>query len=197
MNRSVVFYLPEGFADWEGAFLMPELREAKRSMLIVSETGESVSSIGGLKVSVEASLAKVSPENCEALVLIGSDGWADVSQNKKVLELAKDFHQRGILVAGICAATMALARTGLLDQKKHTSNNLAVLKKMVPSYQGEKNYQNKLTVTDGNLITASGVGAVDFTADIMKYIKLYPEQKIQQWYALFKHGTPPPPEFWG
>ncbi len=196
MSKTVFIYLPEGFADWEGALLMAELRESKRSLKIISENGEPVMSIGGMKVFVEGSLKDMSPENTEALVLIGSDSWVEAQKNQKVLEMAKDFYKRGIIVAGICAATVALARIGLLEERKHTSNDLPMLKKIVPTYRGDKNYQEKLAVTDGNLITAPGIAPVDFTFEIMKAINLYNETKRQQWFAMFKHGTKPPLEFW-
>ncbi len=196
MAKSIVVYLPEGFADWEGAFLLPELRQIQRSVTVVSESGNPVSSIGGLKVQVDAALSTISSENTEALVLIGRDTWSETEKNTKVLEMAKDFHQKGILVAGICAATVALARVGLLEKKKHTSNDLEMLKHLVPTYQGEKNYLEKLAVSDGNLITASGVGPLEFTLEIMKYLNIYSEEKRQHWYALYKNGTKPPREFW-
>lgn len=196
MTKSVVIYLPEEFADWEGAFLLPELRQMKRPMIVVSENGAPVSSIGGLKVQVDQSISSIKPESTDALVLIGSDSWAEKDKNQKILEMAIDFHKRGILVAGICAATVALARVGLLEGKKHTSNDLDMLKKLVPTYRGEQGYQEKMAVVDGNLITATGVGPVEFTYEVMKYLKVYSEDKLHHWFALFKHGTKPPSDFW-
>ncbi len=38
-------------------------------------------------------------------------------------------------VAAICAATTAIARSGFLKSRKHTSNSLSYLSKMVPEYQ--------------------------------------------------------------
>lgn len=111
--------------------------------------------------------------------------------------MTKDFLQAKVMVAGICAATVALGRVGLLDERKHTSNDLGMLKKLAPTYRGEKNYVNKLVVRDGNLITAPGVGYLEFTMELMSYLNLYPEEKRSQWYALFRNGTPPPPSFWG
>ena len=194
--KKTIFYLPDGFADWEGAFLMAELAENKRPFTTVSETGGVVASIGRLKVQPDASLADIPPESIGTLVLIGSDGWVDPSKNKKVLALAGDVLKRGDLLAGICASTIALAREGLLDGRKHTSNDLGALKRLVPTYRGEANYQQSLALRDGNLITAPGVGALEFTLELLRALDVYNEEKRDQWYALFKKGTPPPPEFW-
>lgn len=196
MSKSIVVYLPEEFADWEGAFLLPELRQIKKPITIVSETGGPVLSIGGLKVHVDGGLTDVSPENTEALILIGSDTWPIAAKNEKILKMVPEFHKRGVLIGAICAATVALARIGMLDGRKHTSNDLGALKQLVPTYRDEKNYQEELAVTDGNLITASGVGYLEFTMAVMRHLNIYNEEKRQQWYALYRSGIKPPLEFW-
>lgn len=196
MEKSVVVYLPEGFADWEGAYILPELRQAKRQVLIASATGESVKSIGGLSVVVERAITEIEPQSIGALILIGSDSWTDPQQNEKVLELAEDLNTSNRLVAAICAATVALARQGLLDGRPHTSNDLGQLKHLVPTYKGEKYYSQALAVRDGNLITASGVGPLEFTREIMEALALFSPDYRKQWFDLYKKAVVPPPEFW-
>ena len=71
-----------------------------------------------------------------------------------------------------------------------------MLKKIVPSYHGEKNYVQKLACTDKNLITASGIGPLEFTNEVLKALQVYPEKKLGQWYAMYKNGVMPPMEFW-
>ncbi len=194
--KKIIFYLPELFADWEGAFLLPELREVKKDVVVVSETGNSVQSIGQLTVNVDASLASINPDETEGLILIGGDSWPDPKLNQSVLVLAKQLYHKGVLVAGICAATVALAKIGLLDERKHTSNDLDFLKRTVPAYKGEKNFQDKPAVRDGNLITAPGIAPIDFTLEVMTYFNIYSEEKRKHWYAMFKNGIKPPKDFW-
>jgi putative intracellular protease/amidase len=196
MSKSIAIYLAEEFADWEGALLMPELRQMKRPFKVVSRDGTKVTSIGGLRVEVDDSIENIKADSTEALILIGADTWDNVEKNKRALDLAQEFHQKGILVAAICAATIAVAKRGMLDDKKHTSNDLGMLKKIVPTYRGDKNYIEKLAVQDGNLITASGVGYAEFTYEVLKYLKVFPESKCQQWFDLYKKGVQPPMEFW-
>lgn len=196
MTKSVVVYLPEGFADWEGAFIMPELKEVKRNVIIVSETGNPVSSIGGLRVSVDGGLSLVRAENTEAFIMIGSDTWMNPEANHPALNLAQDFLKRGILVAGICGATVALARIGAFENYKHTSNAIEMLNYFLPTYAGKENYQEKMVMRDKNLITAPGTGYLEFTLEIMKHLNIYTELKRSQWYALYKNGVKPPMEFW-
>ncbi len=196
MSKSVVVYLPEGFADWEGAFIMPELKEVKRDLIIASENGSPVTSIGGLKVSVDSALSTVRAENTEAFILIGSDTWTNPEANQLALNVAKDFLGKGILVAGICGATVALARVGAFQNYKHTSNSIEMLNYFLPTYPGKENFQDKMVMSDKNLITAPGTGYLEFTLEIMKHLNIYTDLKRSQWYALYKNGMRPPMDFW-
>ncbi|WP_413942779.1 type 1 glutamine amidotransferase family protein [Bdellovibrio sp. HCB-162] len=197
MEKSLVVYLPEGFADWEGAFLLPELRQAKKKIIIASSTGESISSIGGMTVVPERALSGVAPDTIEGLILIGSDSWMDANQNQNAIELADALLSKGVLVAAICGATVALARAGLLNNRRHTSNDLGMLKQIVPSYGGEKFYLKSLAVTDKNLITATGVAPIEFTREIMAYLNMYTPEYRKHWFELYKNAVMPPLEFWG
>jgi putative intracellular protease/amidase len=40
-------------------------------------------------------------------------------------------------VAGSCAATLALAHAGLLDNRLHTSNGTGFIEKHAPEYRGQ------------------------------------------------------------
>lgn len=197
MTQKLIVYLPEGFADWEGSYLLPELAENKIPYVIVSETGKPVTSIGRLRVTPDAGILDINKLEISGLIMIGSDTWQDPSQNRKAIMLAAELLSRQVLVAAICAATIALAREGLLDQRKHTSNDLAMLKKIVPTYKGEQFYLNQLAVTDGNLITASGIGPIEFAKEVINSLRLFSDEKMQHWFKMFKTGTQPPPSFWG
>ncbi len=63
---------------------------------------------------------------------------------------------------------MGLARKGLLDSRRHTSNDLEYLKMVCSNYKGEKYYKNEPVVTDGKLITASGIAPLEFALHILK-----------------------------
>lgn len=130
--KKIVFYLPEGFADWEGAFLMAELTEARQEFLTVSETGKAIKSHGGLKVQPDKALADCELSEIEMLILIGSDSWQDSAQNQVAISMVRKLIKQGTYVAAICGAATALARAGELNNRPHTSNELGMLKEMVP-----------------------------------------------------------------
>lgn len=93
--------------------------------------------------------------------------------------------QRSI-VAAICGATLGLAKTGLLDFRNHTSNDLEFLKMVILSYSGEKYYKMESAVNDENLITASGIAPLEFTVQVLKVLDVFKEEALSSWLNLYK-----------
>ena len=91
----------------------------------------------------------------------------------------------------ICGATLALARVGILDKVRHTSNALPLLQALVPTYGGEELYRFALAVSDDGVITASGIGAMEFAHEILKTLGVYDAQKSQEWLDFFRNGVFP------
>ena len=88
------------------------------------------------------------------------------------------------MVAAICGATLGLANAGLLDNRPHTSNDLAVLKMFCPGYHGEQAYVNEPAVTDGNLITASGLAPAEFAYQVFRRLDVMLPATLEAWYGL-------------
>ncbi len=62
---------------------------------------------------------------------------------------------------------------------------------MAPGYAGSERYVNELAVRDGDLITASGAGPVEFARELLSYLGVMPEERLAVWYHLFKFGRFP------
>lgn len=69
-----------------------------------------------------------------------------------------------------------VARCGLLKSRRHTSNFLSYLVKMVPEYSEGANYVDTLATKDQSIITASGLGSIEFTIEIFKELALANEK---------------------
>ncbi|WP_251861773.1 DJ-1/PfpI family protein [Clostridium sp. Marseille-Q2269] len=93
-----------------------------------------------------------------------------------------------IPVASICGATFFIGENGYLDSRKHSSNILEFFKLKTPHYKGENNYIEKQAVCDSNVITANGTATLEFTKEIMLYLKAKPVDKINEWYEFHKLG---------
>ncbi|MBO0861677.1 MAG: hypothetical protein J2P21_24955 [Chloracidobacterium sp.] len=65
------------------------------------------------------------------------------------------------------------------------------MKAIVADYNDEGFYVDELAVTDRNIITASGLGRVEFAREVIRRLDIYSEADTQIWFAMFKHGVYP------
>ena len=117
----------------------------------------------------------------------GGAAW-DMGQDMEAVEVASVFLNSGVPVAAICGATAGLARGGLLDRRRHTSNASEYL--AATQYLGSALYEDAPAITDDNVITASGIAPVDFAQHIFRWLGLYTPAVLDAWYGLFKTGRP-------
>lgn len=98
--------------------------------------------------------------------------------------------EEGVVIAAICGAVDALASSGYLDTRKHTSNNLEYTKMICPNYNGEKYFEMRSAVSDENLITASGIAPLEFAREVLKKVNVFESDTLEYWYKLNKmHKT--------
>jgi putative intracellular protease/amidase len=190
--RAVHVLVFEGFADWEPSYALAELRRwGKRTVVVVGFDDNPVTSMGGLRVTPERALADVRPADVELLVLPGGDFWEGEYPRAALEKLMLGLIATGTPVAAICAATLAVARAGLLEDRRHTSNTPTYLSEQVPQYRGAAGFDSALAVNDRGVITASGLGAVDFARVIFRELRVFNASDEQLWFDMFKHGQLP------
>jgi len=189
MNSSPHLLVFDGFADWEAAFATAELRRSgKHEVVTVGFSGEPVISMGGLCVLPDFDLAEVDPEGIRLLILPGGDRWEKTPDDEGLSALLKHLATARTPIAAICGATLAVARAGLLQGRKHTSNGLEYLKAQVPAYSAAADYVDTLAVRDRGLITASGLGALEFAREIFSELGVFSNEERATWYRVFKEG---------
>jgi putative intracellular protease/amidase len=182
----------DGFADWEPAFALAELRRSGGLEVVTVGFGLlPIRSMGGLQVVPDRALADVDPATVRLFLLPGGDLWEGAYPRTELETLLHDLLRRRVPIAAICGATLALARAGLLNDRSHTSNELAYLERMAPQYAGASRYVDALAVRDGGLITASGVGATEFAREIFDELDVFSAADRPIWYHLFKYGALP------
>lgn len=188
--KDVVLYAVDTMADWEYAYLTTGLamaadQEPNRFRLRVLADGQTeVTTKGRLRLRTEGDLDEVRLDDTALLVLPGADTWFD--GHDRVLHLARALLERQAPVAGICGATYGLARAGLLDERRHTSNAPDFL---TPSgYAGADRYVEERVVDDGNVITAPATAPVDFSAAVFRRLRLFPPAITDAWYGLYTTG---------
>lgn len=195
-KKEVILLLLDQFADFELAYLAPALnigvditpQHTPYIAKTLSLDGKMVQSIGGINVIPDYSLATL-PEDYAALVLIGGFTWFE-STAQQLLPLIEKTIKSNKLLAAICNATTFLAIHGLLNEVKHTSNQLDVIiqQDLQQHYSGQANYLLQPVVCDQQIITANGFASLEFTQQILLSLQLDTPQKIAQYYHFFKFG---------
>ena len=186
--KKIFVFIFDGFSDWEIAYLTPEINKSEKFELIYFSTeANSISSMGGLQITPDTTLGEITLDSIDLLILPGGNTW-EKGENREIEKLTRGVFDSGKTIAAICAATTHLGQLGILNDLKHTSNDLNYLKEIAPKYLGEANYENTLAVTDKNVITANGIAPIEFAKEIFKNIKLYDLDNIENWFQLFKNG---------
>ena len=192
MNPAVHVLVFEGFADWEPAYALAELRRSGGlDVVTVGFTDAPVRSMGGLRVVPDRALAGLDTAAVRLLLLPGGDMWEGAYPRADLDALLTELQAREVPVAAICGATLALARAGLLNDRAHTSNEQAYLKNLAPEYAGAGRYVDELAVRDRGVITASGLGPTEFAREIFEELEVFTAEERPVWYHLFKHGRFP------
>jgi putative intracellular protease/amidase len=191
-EKAVHVFVVPGFADWEAAHAIAELRRhgAYRTE-VVALSDEPVESMGGMLVKPSRILADVELGNVAMFILPGGDRWEQNGPEPALVSLLTALDAIGTPIAAICAATTAVARAGLVRGRRHTSNGLAYLRKHVPNYVDDAAYVDAPAVRDRGLITASGLSAVEFAGEIMAELGVLSDSDRELWSRLFRSGRIP------
>lgn len=191
---SVDLYITDTMADWEAGHAIAHImrpswqREPGRYRVrTVAASAAPVTTMGGIRITPDATLSELSPKTSAMLILTGADTWDDDAHGE-VLDAARTFLDAGTPVAAICGATYGLAVAGLLDDREHTSN--AAIYLAGSGYRGAQLYRDEPAVTDRALITASGCHPVDFARHIFAALELYEPDVLDAWHGLYTTGDP-------
>ncbi len=189
----VYLYILNTLADWEIGYLTAELNSGRYldktrppvELIKIGNTTEPIKTMGGITITPDENIDNIKFEEDDLLILPGADTWTE-EENKKIIDIVSCIIDEKVIIAAVCGATIALANKGILNNRKHTSNDLEVLKMFCPEYTGENFYINQPAVTDDNLITASGIAPLEFSYEVLKRTNLMKTETLEAWYQLYK-----------
>jgi len=193
MRNVVYFFVFDGFADWEAALALCEIRRpGDFRVRTIGIDRRPVQSMGGLVVLPDIGLDEIESDRAELLIVPGGGFW-ERGEIEPVSAMLRRLHAAGVTIGALCGGVLALAHAGLLETRRHCANYAGHIETYVPGYQGGAHFDAQaLALTDDRVITAGGVGCVDFAREVIRALDLYDERDTETWYRLFKHAIPPP-----
>jgi len=191
-DKAVYLLVVDGFADWEPAHAIAELRRHGGYRIeTVGLTSEPVVSMGGLRVIPSRPIDQIDPDDVAVFIMPGGDRWEKMPMEAELESALKRLDEGKVSLAAICAATVAIARVGLLRGRQHTSNGLRYLQSLVPGYSEAQNYVEAPAVRDRGLITASGLADVEFARELFEELDVLSPHDRTLWANLFRNGKLP------
>lgn len=154
---------------------------------MVGASKRPITTKGGMTILPDLTVDEITHETSAILLLPGADNWND-PEHAPVVEKAKQLLDVGGNVAAICGATTALADSGLLDDRQHTSNSLEYLTLFCPTYKGAACYKDEKIVVDGNLITTGAAGGLLLAREVIALLDLFKNETLEAWYNYFNTG---------
>lgn len=164
VKKALMVIAPNDFRDEEFFDTKGVLEDSGIEITVVNSTGQPSKSMFGKIVKPDMNFYDADTEEYDAIVFVGGQGTHAYFDNRRALELAREFNESGKIVAAICIAPVILARAGLLSGKKAT---------VFPSSRNEINavgtYTGSKVERDGNIITGNGPeAAVEFGKAIVE-----------------------------
>ena len=187
-QRTAYVFIFDGFADWEPASALAELRRTFGfATKAIGLSREPVVSMGGLRVVPDLALLEFEPDTAAILILPGGEFWMS-AEHPEITAVVRAMESAHRPVAGICAATLALAHAGLLNDRLHTSNGAGFIEKFVPGYPGASFYRAVPAITDRGVITATGLAPIPFAAEIFRTLAPERAHDIATYENLYARG---------
>ncbi|MBI4176286.1 MAG: DJ-1/PfpI family protein [Candidatus Aenigmarchaeota archaeon] len=159
---SILIPLAEGFDEIEASTAFNVLKRAGFSVVTAGLAGTIVKGSRGIQFITDQKLDRIRTEEFDALVLVGGEqGYRNLMNSKRVIDLVKRFNSIRKTIASISHAPLVLAKAGILDDRLATI--YPGLEKEIPKPR------NHRVLADGHIITSRSPGtAIDFSLKIVE-----------------------------
>lgn len=152
MPKSALVILADGFEEIEAVSCIDILRRAQIQLTIAGLSDIKIRSARNLIVTADKTLDEIKPEFDACVIPGGGTGAKNIAASKKVLEIIKEMHSKGKLIAAICASpAVVLSPLGILKDKSATC-----YPGMQELFNDDVAYEEEAVVCDKNIITSRG-----------------------------------------
>jgi 4-methyl-5(b-hydroxyethyl)-thiazole monophosphate biosynthesis len=168
MTQKVLIPLAPGAEEIEVVCLVDVLRRAKMQVVLAAVGDLLVTASRGVKLVADASLAQVTGEHFDLIVLPGgARGAENLRDCPELIDLLNAQVQAGQWVGAICASpAVVLAHHGFLQGVRATA---------YPSYAHllpEQSAISSRVVVDGKFVTSQGPGtAIEFALTLVEFLQ--------------------------
>ena len=192
-NAQIALLAENQYQELELWYPLMRLREEGANVRVVAPTFDQtyVSKLG-YPVKPDLAVADVQPADLDAVVIPGGFAPEGMRKHKAMVDLVRDVHKQGNLVAAICHAGWMLASSGIARGRRLTC---------VPNIKDDvinagANYVDEPVVRDGNLITSRLPGDLpDFCREMVQYLKEAPAQRNTARTLESRQGHPTSAEY--
>ena len=162
----IYFFIAEGFEEVEALCPLDLLRRAGLEVTTVGIGSGEITGSHGITVKTDIRDDEYDDESPELVFLPGGmPGTLNLLANNTVKEATLKAYNNGAYVAAICAAPMILGTLGIIEGKEATC---------YPGFEDKltgARISDKRVVTDGKILTATGMGvALDFGLTIVSIL---------------------------
>ena len=192
-NAQIAVLAENQYQELELWYPLMRLREEGANVLVVAPASEQVYvSKLGYPVKPDLAVADVEPADLDAVVIPGGFAPEGMRKHKPMVDLVREVHKQGNLVAAICHAGWMLASSGIARGRRLTC--VPNIKDAV--INAGANYVDEPVVRDGNLITSRLPGDLpDFCREIVRYLKETPARRNTARTLRSRQGHPTSAEY--
>lgn len=170
-KKALLIIPPERFNEDELFQPKKALENAGIEVTIAStKTGEITGDNQG-KANAEVIFSEVAATDYDVLTVVGGSGTNDhLWGNQELRNYLKKAHEKNVLVTGICAGAVTLAKTGLLTGRQATCYPVDVQKNELKALNVK--YVEKHVVAHHDVITGDGPdGAKEFGKSLVEALR--------------------------
>lgn len=170
------------YADFEISHSLFLLRKvAKMEIVTASVDGLPVTSIGGLKTTIDVSLENLNIKDYQLILIPGGDGIDnELLNNKWLIQQIQSAFQSRIPIASICASALMLGKAGILSGERFTC-----LPHTYNKYQSlfeSSDYTGQPIEVNNRIITAKGTAFAAFAIAALKLTGVdLTDQEWEKW----------------